>query len=228
MAWSISNIYLHNKEKSDCMEKNIKILSAEPASAKPSTPPSRLKITEALKVLLRDKDFNSITTAEISRMAHVNEALIYRYFIDKRGLLHAVLSDYLQEFVANLTFDLKGIHGAINKIQKFVWASIHYYDDDRVFSKIQLLEVRNFPGYFDSETYQMVRKYAGLLMEIIEEGIESGDIRNDIAPSSIRQLILGAIEHCCLPAIIFDHKIDNDAMADNLCEILFHGITRKI
>jgi TetR/AcrR family transcriptional regulator, fatty acid metabolism regulator protein len=209
------------------MEKNTKILSSESTSAKPSAPPSRLKIIQALKVLLRNKDFNSITTAEISRMAGVNQALIYRNFIDKRGLLHAVLSEYLQDFVANLTLDLKGIHGAINKIRKFVWASIHYYNEDRVFSKIQLLEVRNFPGYFDSETYQIVRKYAGLLMEIIEEGIESGAIRNDITPSSIRQLILGGIEHSCLPAIVFDHDIDNDAMADNLCEILFHGITRK-
>ncbi|MDO9263453.1 MAG: TetR/AcrR family transcriptional regulator [Desulfosalsimonadaceae bacterium] len=209
------------------MEKNTKLLPSEPSSAKPSMPPSRLKIMQALKVLLRNKDFNSITTAEISRMAGVNQALIYRNFIDKRGLLHAVLSEYLQDFVANLTLDLKGIHGAINKIRKFVWASIHYYDEDRVFSKIQLLEVRNFPGYFDSETYQIVRKYAGLLMEIIEEGIESGAIRNDITSSSIRQLILGSIEHSCLPAIVFDYGIDNDAMADNLCEILFHGITRK-
>jgi TetR/AcrR family transcriptional regulator, fatty acid metabolism regulator protein len=209
------------------MEKNTKSLSSEPPSAKPSMPPSRLKITQALKELLRNKDFNSITTAEISRVAGVNQALIYRNFIDKRGLLHAVLSEYLQEFVANLTFDLKGIHGSINKIRKFVWASIHYYNEDRVFSKIQLLEVRNFPGYFDSETYQMVRKYAGLLMEIIVEGIESGAIRNDIAASSIRQLILGGIEHSCLPAIVFDHSIDNDAMADNLCGILFHGITPK-
>jgi len=209
------------------MEKNTKLSSSEPASAKPSMPPSRLKITQALKELLRNKDFNSITTAEISRVAGVNEALIYRNFTDKRGLLHAVLSEYLQDFIANLTFDLKGIHGAINKIRKFVWASIHYYNEDRVFSKIQLLEVRNFPGYFDSETYQMVRKYTGLLTEIIEEGIESGDIRNDITLSSIRQVILGSIEHSCLPAIIFDHGIDNDAMADNLCEILFHGIIWK-
>jgi len=210
------------------MGKKTKILSSEPASAKPSVPPSRLKIIQALKVLLRNKDFNSITTAEISRVAGVNESLIYRNFKDKRGLLHAVLSEYLEEFIANLTLDLKGIHGAINKIRKFIWASIHYYNEDRVFSKIQLLEVRNFPGYFDSETYQMVRKYAGLLTEIIEEGIESGDIRNDIPSSSIRQLILGGIEHSCLPAIVFDHGIDNDAMADNLCEILFHGVIRKI
>lgn len=208
------------------MEKNVKPTVPESIAAKPSMAPSRLKITQALKVLLRDKDFNSITTAEISRVAGVNEALIYRHFADKRGLLHAVLSEYLQEFVANLTVDLKGIQGAVNKLRKFIWASIHYYVEDRVFSKIQLLEVRNFPGYFESETYQIVRSYAGLLMDIIEEGIENGEIRKELRPRSIRQLILGGIEHCCLPAIIFDHPADKDAMADDLCEIIFHGITR--
>ncbi|MCK5783153.1 MAG: TetR/AcrR family transcriptional regulator [Desulfobacterales bacterium] len=198
----------------------------EPSKNK-SLPPSRQKIANALKLLLKEKDFSSITTAEISRVAGVNEALIYRHFKDKRGLLHAVLSEYLDEFVSNLIIDLKGIKGAINKIRKFIWATIHYYDADRVFSKILLLEVRNFPGYFESETYQIIKYYADFLMKIIQEGIESGEIRNDIIPSNIRQFILGSIEHYCLPALIYNHKIDCDALADNLCEILFVGIIKK-
>lgn len=209
------------------MEKKSKNRSLSVKPARLSVAPSRTKIAKALKELLQDKDFNSITTAEISRVAGVNEALIYRHFTDKRGLLHAVLTDYLNEFVSNLKLDLKGIKGAINKIRKFVWASIHYYNEDRVFSKIQLLEVRNFPGYFESETYQIVKQYAALLLDIINEGIETGVFRQDIDPTNIRQVILGAIEHYCLPAIIFGHTIKNDLMADNLCEILFDGITKK-
>ncbi len=215
------------KENFEHMDKKLKNTSLSQNPARRSTPPSRIKITNALKLLLKHKDFNSITTAEISRVAGVNESLIYRHFGDKRGLLHAVLSEYLNDFYSNLKLDLKGIKGAINKIRKFVWASIHYYDEDRVFSRILLLEVRNFPGYFESETYQIVKHYSGFLMKIIKEGIKSGAIREDIPPSSIRQLILGSIEHYCLPAIIFEQKIDNDVLADNLCEILFVGIVKK-
>ena len=53
-----------------------------------SDPPGKIKIAEALRILLKEKDFNSITTADISRTSGVNEALIYRYYKDKRGLLH--------------------------------------------------------------------------------------------------------------------------------------------
>jgi hypothetical protein len=64
-------------------------------------------------------------------------------------------------------------------------------------------------------------------MKIIEEGIQSGEIRNDIDPSAIRQFILGSIEHYCLPALIFNYKMNCDALSDNLCEILFVGILNK-
>jgi len=49
-------------------------------------PPGRVKITEALKSLLEEKEFGAITTAEIAKNAGVTEALIYKYFKDKRDL----------------------------------------------------------------------------------------------------------------------------------------------
>ncbi|MBE9545213.1 MAG: TetR/AcrR family transcriptional regulator, partial [Proteobacteria bacterium] len=58
-------------------------------------PPGRIKIAQALKYLLEEKEFSAITTAEIAKNAGVTEALIYKYFKDKRDLLHQVLSEYL-------------------------------------------------------------------------------------------------------------------------------------
>lgn len=56
-------------------------------------PRGRVKTAEALISLLEEKEFNAITTAQISRRSGVNEALIYKYFGDKRGLLHQVLGE---------------------------------------------------------------------------------------------------------------------------------------
>ena len=111
-----------------------------------SGPPGKVKIAEALKILLREKDFNSITTADIARTAGVNEALIYRYFKDKRGLLHDVLAEYLEDYIEKIEFDRKGIKGAANKLRQLIWDTIYLYQQDRVFAKILLLEVLNFSG----------------------------------------------------------------------------------
>jgi AcrR family transcriptional regulator len=192
-----------------------------------SDPPGKLKIAEALKILLREKDFNAITTVDISRTSGVNEALIYRYYKDKRGLLHDVLAEYLEDYVEKMAFDNKGIKGAANKLQKLIWDTINLYHQDRVFAKILLLEVRNFRGYFESETYQIVRQYAKSMLNLIKEGVDNGEFRDDISPSHIRQIILGSIEHLCLPAVIFQSEISPDKLTDDICDVLFEGIVKK-
>jgi hypothetical protein len=62
---------------------------------------------------------------------------------------------------------------------------------------------------------------------LIKEGVQNGEFRDDISPSHIRQIILGAIEHLCLPALIFDYEISPDKLTDDICDIVFEGIARK-
>jgi TetR/AcrR family fatty acid metabolism transcriptional regulator len=190
-------------------------------------PPGKIKIAEALRILLREKDFNAITTADISRTSGVNEALIYRYYKDKRGLLHDVLAKYLENYIEKMVIDSKGIQGAANKLRKLIWDTIYLYQQDRVFAKILLLEVRNFRGYWESETYQIVRHYSEFMLNLINEGVETGEFRGDISPSHIRQIILGAIEHLCLPGVIFEYDISPDKLTEDICDTVFEGIVNK-
>jgi AcrR family transcriptional regulator len=187
-------------------------------------PPGRIKIANALRELLSEKDFNSITTSEISNKSGVNEALIYRYFGDKRGLLHQVLKEHLDEFVQRISLDFKSNTGALNKLRKMIRSSIEFYDQDRVFSKMLLVEVRNYPGYFESETYFTIKQYTNMLLAAIKEGISSGEIRADISPAFLRQIFLGAIEHMVLPALIHNTRIDADEYQKEISQIIFEGI----
>lgn len=189
-----------------------------------SSPPGRTKIMEALRLLLEEKEFTAITTAEIARTAGVTEGLIYKYFQDKRDLLHQILAEYVERFVAQIELDLKGIKGALNKLRKIIWTHIYMYASNRVFARILLLEVRNVPDYFQSEAYAIVKRYTNLLGSILEEGVAEGSIRNDIPVATIRQVVLGGIEHLCLRPVIFNKDVDPDRLHDDLCEILFRGI----
>ena len=154
-----------------------------------SFPPGRIKIGESIRLLLEKRDFGSITTAEIAKMAGVTEALIYKYFKDKRDLLYQVLREYLEHYDARFELDVKGIKGALNKLRKLIWSHINVYATDRVFAKILLIEVRSFPDYYTSEPYMLVKKYSNTLKSIIEEGVSKGEIRDDVAPSIIMQII---------------------------------------
>lgn len=203
--------------------------TTKPDAKKPKKPypPGRIKIAKAMRSLLAHKDFNAITTAEIARESGMNEALIYRYFNDKRGLLHQVLADDLEDFNRQILMDIKGIKGALNKLRKLIWSQINYYDKNRIPAKILLLEVRSYTGYFESETYRMVKDFTRVIMDIIVEGIENGEIRDDIAPKHLRRAVIGGIEYMILGAIIHHSAIDADSMQEDLCKIIFNGMKKK-
>ena len=187
-------------------------------------PPGRIRLAQSLVALLEQKEFSAISAAEIAKHAGVTDALIYKYYKDKRGLLHHVLSEYLLQFHQQLRMALKGIKGSLNQLRKLIWTHINVYANNRVFAKILLLEVRNYPDYYKSETYELVRIYSDVVLEILEEGISEGEIRGDIPPKFLRQCILGSIEHVCLTGIVFNREISPDLLTEDLCEIIFNGI----
>ena len=193
---------------------------------KEKLPPGGLKIFKAFKSLLRKKEFSTITTAELAEVSGVNEALLYKYFGSKRGLLHSVLFHTFDNYVSNILLKLNGMEGALNKLKMIVRENISAYQDDPVFAKIMILEVRNYPGYFESETYQAVKKYAALVRSVIEEGVRDGDIRDDVSSRDIMHIIIGGIEHLSMPTVLFREKISTDALTDKFCSILFDGIRK--
>ncbi len=190
-------------------------------------PPGRVKITKALKTLLEKKEFSTITTAEIAKTAGVTEALIYKYFKDKRDLLHQVLKEYLDQYNVQLEQDLRGIKGALNKLRKLIWSHINVYATNRAFARILLVEVRNHPDYYKSGTYSLVKRYSDIVLNIIKEGLRDKEIRSDLPPMLIRHGIFGSIEQVCLSGVIFGRVIDPDALTEELCEFVFQGIARE-
>lgn len=190
---------------------------------KPS-PPGRLKIMAALKSLLAEKEFVSVTIADIARTAGVTEALIYKYFRDKRDLLHQVLAEYVAYFVNQVEREIEDTPEPLNKLRRLIRVHVSMYAQNRILARILLVEVRNYADYFHSAAYETVTRYTSLLLDVIKEGQAEGAIRRDLPAEAIREVILGGIEHACLARVIFNRPIDPEAAAGRLCEIIFRGI----
>ena len=70
----------------------------------------------------------------------------------------------------------------------------------------------------------MVRAYARNILAIINNGIETGEIKSDTDPIILRKVILGAIEHACLGEIIFSKEVDARAITNRISKIIFDGV----
>ncbi|MBM9604773.1 TetR/AcrR family transcriptional regulator [Desulfopila inferna] len=190
------------------------------------SPPGKLKIINAMRSLLEERTFESLTISEIAVTAGVTEGLIYKYFKDKRDLLHHVLKEHYELFLVQIDRDLQGIDGSLNKLKKIIWSSIERYANHRVFARIILLEVRNSEEYFQSEAYGLVRRFNRIIVDIINEGIACGEIREDLPAAYIRNAIFGTIEHSCLNRVIFNEKVSTNEAAKLITDLLFNGIKR--
>ncbi|MCG6911454.1 MAG: TetR/AcrR family transcriptional regulator [Deltaproteobacteria bacterium] len=192
-----------------------------------SGPPGKIKIAAAMHRLLETKDFSSITTAEISKQSGVNESMIYRYFNDKRGLLHYILAQYLEISYKGIIDSLNGLEGAVDKLTEVTRCTFGFYIHNATFAKILFLEVRNFPGYWESDTYQFVKRYTQLYRQIIEEGHAAGEIRPDIEKWHVMQALLGTIEHMVLPSLIFQRPLDVDVCTEAVYKLVLEGLKGK-
>ena len=66
--------------------------------------------------LMQEKDFHSITTAQIAKNADVTEGLIYKYFKDKKDLLYQVLNAHFQEFHEKIKIRMTQATSSIAKL----------------------------------------------------------------------------------------------------------------
>ncbi len=189
-----------------------------------TNPPGRVKIMKALSGLMKTKEFNAITTAEISETAGVTEGLIYKYFKDKKDLLYQVLNEHFVFFQEKIVTRLSEKENCLDRLQVMILTSLECYAANRVLAKILLLEVRNSPAYFESCAYDMVREYARVLLEIIERGIEQGQLKPGTDAHVLRRLIMGAIEHACLGEVIFGREVDVKQVSREIANIIFNGV----
>jgi len=194
---------------------------------KKKQPPGKVKILSALSTLLETTDFVSIKIADIARTAGVTEPLIYKYFKDKRDVLYNLLQEYLESSLESLEDHLNKFDGTLNKIREFIYGFIHTYNNDRVIARVILLEVRNASDYYESKSYVILKQYNNLIFSVLEEGVQNGEIRDDIPIIHIGHLIFGTIDRSCLSPVIFNRPFDADATARYVTTMIFDAIKKQ-
>ena len=195
-------------------------------SKQKTNPPGRIKIMKSFTQLMEKKDFHSITTAEIAGKAGVTEGLIYKYFKDKKDLLYQVLGEEFKVFLSRIRSRVAREPSCEDQLKVFITTSLEVYTQNRVFSRILMLEVRNSPVYFESMAYEMVKEYAATILDILQRGIENKEFKPDTDPYLLRKIILGAIEHACLKEVIFNGDIDNQKVALGISQIILNGVRK--
>ena len=184
----------------------------------------QLIIDAAIEVFSRN-GFQNSTISQIARKANVAEGTIYQYFKNKEDLFFSIPIDKTKEFYNELELHLEGIHGAENKIRKFVWYYLYHLQENPNYARALMLEMRVNRNFAKTKTFGPYRPLTHKILEIIEEGQDEGVIRKDVNIYTIRHLILGMLEHIVTRWLLKGEKGDLLAQYNEAVALLTQGIS---
>ena len=177
---------------------------------------TRMGIIDAATRLFAEQGYQQTTISEIAKRVGLAEGSIYDHFRGKEDLLLTIPDVWVTKAIDELEVQLLGIEGAFNKLRKFLWWYIYYIQSEPMTAKVVFLFLKTNPNFIESEVYPNVRTFYAGLIRIFEEGIESGEMAEDLDPFIARSIVLGTIEHMVIRWLLKEMKY---SLFDNLEQV---------
>ena len=180
-------------------------------------------LTSAIKVF-GERGFQNATISEIAGNAQMGDATIYEYFKSKEDLLLAIPVEVTKELIPQINDHMMGIKGAFNKLRKFIWWYLNFFENNPEYGSIVLLELKTSRTYISTEAYQSARTFYKVVLDIIIEGQEEGAIDKEIDVYVARSICVGAIEHMIIRWLLKDRRYSVTQYADQLIDLLINAL----
>ncbi|OHD67416.1 MAG: hypothetical protein A2W19_03030 [Spirochaetes bacterium RBG_16_49_21] len=190
----------------------------------------REQIIKAAEEVFSKKDFQNSTISDVAKQAGISDATIYEYFTSKEDLLFSIPGENIENAKNILNDHLHYIKGAGNKLRGIIYHMLSYYQDNAEFAAISLMILRTNRKFMETEVYNNLREYYQIIIKTIEEGMESGEFKNDINPHFVRSAILGTIEFIVVRWLMKgapDDKTKPVESVDPLFNLIFDGIKKE-
>ncbi|WP_170984403.1 TetR/AcrR family transcriptional regulator [Rhodoligotrophos defluvii] len=181
-------------------------------------------ILAAATAVFSERGYENASMAEIAARAGVVEGTIYKYFSNKRDLMLQVLSRWYENMLANYEEHLAGIKGTESRLRYVIWRHLAFIQAHPALCRVFFREVRTGGDYDSSALHELNRRYTHLAVAILREGFADGDLKPGLSLPLIRDLIYGTIEHHTWRYVCGSGSLDAEAIADQLCLVLFGGI----
>jgi TetR/AcrR family fatty acid metabolism transcriptional regulator len=151
-------------------------------------------ILDAAEDIISKKGLSESKISEIACKAGVTDSEIYQYYKGKEDLLFSIPGERMLEVMSILDDQLQAIRDSESQLSKMIWSNMIYNDTHPGYARILLLECRSSKAFYSTYAYQLIRKYAGILLKILEQGVENGTFRHNADMRLVRDIILGTLD----------------------------------
>lgn len=184
-------------------------------------------IMAAARSVFREKGYEDAPLSDIAEQANVVEGSIYRYFENKRDLLVKVIEDWYESMLADYDQQLSGISGTRNRLRFMIWRHLKTVHDEPALCNLMFQFLRTGKDYSQTGVYGLNRQYTRRTLDIIKEGIDAGELREDVSLRLVRDMIYGCTEHRTWAYLRGEGDFDPDQTADAIVELILSGLRKR-
>ncbi|PJZ59060.1 TetR/AcrR family transcriptional regulator [Leptospira barantonii] len=160
---------------------------------------------------------------EIARILKISRKTLYKHFENKNHLLfeiltrkHGIMSSKIQEISED---DSLSVHEKIQAINEFKICQFPAGANEFI------LEIRDqAPDHYAYIKEVRMESVNKSVQALVKQGIEKGEIRQDLNPTIFAALLNSAIEMTATPELLLNSPLSMAQLQGEIHEILFYGI----
>ncbi len=180
-------------------------------------------IDAAVRVFARNGYYNS-RVSDIAREAGIAAGTIYLYFKTKDEILVTVFREKMAEWVAHARAEIAGERDAVAKLRRLVRLHFRVLEDHPDLAEVVQVELRQGQKFFRGASAHEVSSYFELIASILEEGIEAGAIRRDLAVKVATKMLFGAMDQMATSWVLGKRAYRLSDTAESVAEIFLKGV----
>lgn len=197
--------------------------AASPATWRRRKEQRQPEILSAARLLIEEHGAAATSMLRIAEAAGVSEATLYKYFDNKQDLVNRVLHDWALPFIERLTAELAYVSGVRSRLTLIAVRYLRSLEETPKLHRVFFQELR-WANYRGSPLHRLNQTFAHSVVDTIMDGIATGEVRADVNPTMLRDMLFGGLEHIGLRTSLAGRTIDVDGEAAAYVELMLRGI----
>lgn len=166
-----------------------------------------LDVTAAL---VAERGLRAVTMSEVAEKAGIGRATLYKYFPDIESILLAwherEITGHLKQLEEIRDRTTGAVHRLSAVLEAYARLSQHGHHDAQMVGVL----------HHDPSAARGRQQVRGMIRDLLIEGVEAGELRNDVAPDELAKY--------CLHAIGAANGLSSGAALKQLVAVILHGL----
>ncbi len=189
--------------------------------------PKYHQIINAAVEVIAENGYHSSQVSKIATRANVADGTIYLYFKNKEDILISVFREKMGDFVNKTMEAIQKNDTANEKLRTLIAMHYEQLSNSPHLAIVTQLELRQSKQQLRMEINRVLKSYLEVIDSIVIQGIEENEIRKDVNPKLLRQMIFGTIDETVTTWVMKSQRYSLKDQVDSVHQLLINGIKHQ-